>query len=263
MCKCGQVFPSPVPEFSEAYNTMYWPPASASQPAALNWWADLSPAIKASVGGAVVLIVALIAVGGSVHQYQGMHARYAPGRPALVASAAPAPVQAPTAPMAPSAAQPLVLEAAPRYVPPTRENTTIPDQSQPQPTAQANVPDMSQPSPEQVAAEQRYNAASADAMHWSDFLEKRDGAGAEMGDMYSHGELGGGFSDTEKYVMRDCVGKMRGDLGVMEQSFSAMSPSAQGMADPSAAGIPAGPLTGGSAKENVQNAINKWQKYGG
>jgi len=118
MCRCGQVFPFPVPEFSESYNSMYWPPASASQPAALNWWNDLSPAIKASVGGAVVLVVALIAVGGSVHQYQTMHARYAPGRLAMVASAAPARVQPPTTPLAPSAPAPLVLQAAPRYVPP-------------------------------------------------------------------------------------------------------------------------------------------------
>ena len=93
MCKCGQVFPSPVPEFSEAYNSMYWPPASASQPAALNWWADLSPAIKALVGGGIVLLVAVFAVEGSVHQYQTMHARYSPGRPAMVASAAPAPAR--------------------------------------------------------------------------------------------------------------------------------------------------------------------------
>ena len=125
MCRCGQVFPFPVPEFSEAYNSMYWPPASASQAAALNWWTDLSPAIKASAGGAVVLIVALIAVGGSVHQYQAMHARYAPGRPAMVANAAPVPVQAPPVSTAPSVPPPLVLETAPTqpaplYVPPTR-----------------------------------------------------------------------------------------------------------------------------------------------
>lgn len=120
MCRCGQVFPVPVPEFSESYNTMYWPPASASQPSAVNWWNDLSPAIKASMGGAVVLIVALFAVGGSVHQYQAMHARYAPGRPAMVVSAAPVPAQVPIAPTAPSAPAPLVLEAAPRYVPPTK-----------------------------------------------------------------------------------------------------------------------------------------------
>ena len=118
MCRCGQVFPFPVPEFSESYNSMYWPPASASQPAALNWWADLSPAIKALVGGGIVLLVAVFAVGGSVHQYQTMHARYSPGRPAMVASAAPARVQPPTTPLAPSAPAPLVLQAAPRYVPP-------------------------------------------------------------------------------------------------------------------------------------------------
>ena len=131
MCRCGQVFPFPVPEFSESYNSMYWPPASASQPAALNWWADLSPAIKALVGGGIVLLVAVFAVEGSVHQYQTMHARYSPGRPAMVASAAPAPAQAVTAPTVPSAPAPLVLQAAPRYVPPTKIS-----QSDSQPVAQ-------------------------------------------------------------------------------------------------------------------------------
>jgi len=263
MCRCGQVFPFPVPEFSESYNSMYWPPASASQPAALNWWNDLSPAIKASVGGAVALLAASFAVGGSVHQYQTMHARYAPGRPVVVASAAPVRVQVSTVPVAPSAPPPLVLEAAPRYVPPTRPNTSVPDQPQAQQTAQGGTTDFMKPTPDQVAAEQRYNAASADAMHWSEVLEKRDGPGAELGSVYSHGELGGGFSDTEKFVISDSVSKMRQDLDVMQQNFSAMSPSAQGMADPSTTGIPSAMATEiGSAKENVQNAIDKWQKYG-
>ena len=120
ICQCGQVFSHPVPEFSESYNTMYWPPASASQPAALNWWTDLSPAIKASAAGGIVLVVVLFAVGGSVHQYQTMHARYAPGKPVMVASAAPVRVQVPSAPASPLAEAPLVVEAAPRYVPPTK-----------------------------------------------------------------------------------------------------------------------------------------------
>ena len=165
MCRCGQVFSFPVPEFSESYNSMYWPPASASQPAAVNWWNDLSPAIKASAGGAVVLIIALIAVGGSVHQYQTMHARYAPGRPAMVASAVPAPVQVPTAPMAPSAPTPLILEAAPRYVPPlSRQGQT--GQSQvtviPQPT-ESNTVAASAPPP-QVDVRAQATAATEDAV---------------------------------------------------------------------------------------------------
>ncbi len=253
MCRCGQLF-NAVPTYDPNSLSNYWPPAADSRPAAVRWLDGLSPAIKASVAGGAVLVMAIIAVGSSVHNYQRMHARYAPGQAIVVASAASvtAPAQAPTASTAPSAPPPVIMRAEPRYTPPTRRSVPY-TSSQPQQGGMVDTSDPMKPTPEQMAAERRYDDASNDAMQQDNILQQRDGTGREV--------MGGNFGPNEKMFIGECVSRMRQDLSVMQQNFASMSPSAQATADPSTTGIASGPLTGGSAKENVQNAINKWSPY--
>ena len=54
MCGCGQLFDR-VPEYNPNSPSSYWPWASASKPAMVQWWNDISPAMKASVFGGVAL----------------------------------------------------------------------------------------------------------------------------------------------------------------------------------------------------------------
>ena len=115
MCPCGQIFDR-VPPYDPNTLSNYWPQASMS--AGSRFWDNIPNTAKMITGGVSVLAAVVGTVGGSIHQYSALHARYAPGRPVMAASAAPVRVQAPPAAMAPSALAPLVLQAAPRYVPP-------------------------------------------------------------------------------------------------------------------------------------------------
>ncbi len=265
MCQCGQLF-SRVPIFDSNDSTL-WPPAADLRPAALQWFDGISPAVKASVAGGAVLVMAVIVIAGPVRQYQALHARYAPGAPVQTASAVPvhAPML-PATPSAPSMPVPIVLRAAPRYVPPMGNGASSfpsPNQgpSQQGSQYQDQSPDM-KPTSGQAAAASQYAAAENDADHWKDSLEQEYGPGLENLQTFSQGELGRtSFGPTVKYNIAQGVLKMRQDLDVMQQNFSSMSAAAQGMADPSVVGIPSGPLTGVSAKESIQAAIDKWTPY--
>ena len=68
-----------------------------------------------------------------------------------------------------------------------------------------------------------------------------------------------GFGPHVKYDISQQVSRMRQDLDVMDQNFSAMSPSAQATDSPN--GLE-GPLMSATAKENIQRDINKWQPLG-
>ena len=170
MCGCGQVFSRPVPEFDARSNSMFWPPVAETQPALLQWWADLSPAIKATAAGASVLVMGLIAFGSTIHHYQGLHARYAPGTSVMAASAVPVPVQAPAALTAPAMPAPMVLKAEPRYVPPTGKSLYVPpvgqrdgNETSSVPSEQAAPMDANQSSAALGTSPAAYAAAKADA----------------------------------------------------------------------------------------------------
>lgn len=105
--------------------------------------------------------------------------------------------------------------------------------------------------PDQIAAGKRYDDAVNDAEAANSFLESRDEAGVEMG---AHM-----FGWNEVEVMRENISRMKNDLDIMQQNFSSMSLSNQVSADPSIGGIPSGPISGVSAKDMIQQDIDKWQ----
>jgi hypothetical protein len=109
--------------------------------------------------------------------------------------------------------------------------------------------------PDQIAAGKRYDDAVNDAEAANSFLESRDQGGIDLGQhMFGPNEIG---------IMSENVSRMKNDLDVMQQNSSAMSPGAQASADPGSAGLPPGPLSGGlsggSAKDMIQQDIDKWQ----
>lgn len=264
MCACGQVFPR-VPEYNPDSLSSFWPPAADSRPAILKWWDDISMGAKAAVAGGAVLIMAVIAVGGTVGHYNTMHARYSPGAPVMAASAVPVHVQAPAAaPTGPLMPAPMILRAEPRYVPPTKSGSSAyaSSQGQPQQGVMMDTSDPLKPTPEQMAAEKRYNDARGDAQQQENYLQQTFGNGVETQQIFNHGEMGNGFGSNVKIMIGNTLARMRQDLDVMQQNFSSMSPSTQAIANPSSTGIPSSPmLTGEGAQEHIQNTINKWTPY--
>ena len=170
---------------------MFWPPAEDIRPEIIKWWDNLSNGVKASAAGAAVLVMGVIAIGGTAHHYQSMHALYAPGTPVMAASATPVPIKAPAAPTAPAIPAPVIMQAVPKYVPPPRLNTPIPGQYQqaaPSPgqaVAETSIPMTSQPSDLTGQAESDWKDAESAVQDASNGMNTASDAGSQCVPVWS------------------------------------------------------------------------------